>query len=315
MDPATLIDQLTTYEDLPVEAIVEATEHRTEMAPLLCGLIEAFLAAEGPREDDDNRIFLAVHLLGGWREPSAYRPMARLLMSDKERLNRALGEAITETVPGIMLNLFDGDPRPLRDVIACETADEMARSGMLQVLATLTERGDLAKSETAAYLRDLHDRLRPRAESHVWIGWATSIALLGLTDLVELVTTARDRGWIDGDLYDEEVFLGELDLHNNDPTHAAPSLTRVLPFDDTVKTLAEWVSISGEHLAHDWDAIGDDLGDRMLDEDGLDPDADLAPLDEPLEPVTNPYRHVGRNDPCPCGSGKKFKKCCLGKVA
>ena len=22
---------------------------------------------------------------------------------------------------------------------------------------------------------------------------------------------------------------------------------------------------------------------------------------------------VGRNDPCPCGSGKKFKKCCLGR--
>lgn len=24
---------------------------------------------------------------------------------------------------------------------------------------------------------------------------------------------------------------------------------------------------------------------------------------------------AGRNDPCPCGSGKKFKKCCYGKVA
>ena len=23
---------------------------------------------------------------------------------------------------------------------------------------------------------------------------------------------------------------------------------------------------------------------------------------------------VGRNDPCPCGSGNKFKRCCLGKV-
>ena len=23
---------------------------------------------------------------------------------------------------------------------------------------------------------------------------------------------------------------------------------------------------------------------------------------------------VGRNDPCPCGSGKKYKQCCLGKV-
>jgi len=25
--------------------------------------------------------------------------------------------------------------------------------------------------------------------------------------------------------------------------------------------------------------------------------------------ATNPYAGVGRNDPCPCGSGKKFKKC------
>jgi preprotein translocase subunit SecA len=25
--------------------------------------------------------------------------------------------------------------------------------------------------------------------------------------------------------------------------------------------------------------------------------------------ATNPYKNVGRNDPCPCGSGKKYKKC------
>jgi len=23
-------------------------------------------------------------------------------------------------------------------------------------------------------------------------------------------------------------------------------------------------------------------------------------------------RKVGRNDPCPCGSGKKYKRCCAG---
>src|SRR6056297_42933 len=23
--------------------------------------------------------------------------------------------------------------------------------------------------------------------------------------------------------------------------------------------------------------------------------------------------HIGRNEPCPCGSGKKYKKCCLDK--
>jgi uncharacterized protein YecA (UPF0149 family) len=26
------------------------------------------------------------------------------------------------------------------------------------------------------------------------------------------------------------------------------------------------------------------------------------------------YTDTGRNDPCPCGSGKKFKKCCMGLI-
>jgi len=36
--------------------------------------------------------------------------------------------------------------------------------------------------------------------------------------------------------------------------------------------------------------------------------------DNPNEPDFNPVKHAqepGRNDPCPCGSGKKYKKCCL----
>jgi hypothetical protein len=36
--------------------------------------------------------------------------------------------------------------------------------------------------------------------------------------------------------------------------------------------------------------------------------------DEEFEDKPEPYRRpgpkVGRNDPCPCGSGKKYKKCC-----
>jgi len=35
----------------------------------------------------------------------------------------------------------------------------------------------------------------------------------------------------------------------------------------------------------------------------------MTPLSAPVEP-TSPDRKVGRNDPCPCGSGKKYKKCC-----
>ena len=31
------------------------------------------------------------------------------------------------------------------------------------------------------------------------------------------------------------------------------------------------------------------------------------------QPVRNAEKKVGPNDPCPCGSGKKYKKCCMQK--
>jgi SEC-C motif-containing protein len=35
-------------------------------------------------------------------------------------------------------------------------------------------------------------------------------------------------------------------------------------------------------------------------------DGDLVPE----KPIVREAPKVGRNDPCPCGSGKKYKKCC-----
>lgn len=32
-------------------------------------------------------------------------------------------------------------------------------------------------------------------------------------------------------------------------------------------------------------------------------------FEEPKEPYVRDVK-IGRNDPCPCGSGKKYKKCC-----
>ncbi len=43
----------------------------------------------------------------------------------------------------------------------------------------------------------------------------------------------------------------------------------------------------------------------------LDSDGDEGFGDFPTGTFTNPFKQIGRNDPCPCGSGKKFKRCCL----
>jgi preprotein translocase subunit SecA len=37
---------------------------------------------------------------------------------------------------------------------------------------------------------------------------------------------------------------------------------------------------------------------------------DGTQVDHKPEPVRNRAPRVGRNDPCPCGSGKKYKQCC-----
>lgn len=41
----------------------------------------------------------------------------------------------------------------------------------------------------------------------------------------------------------------------------------------------------------------------------------MKPMEYYPTPIQREKGKVGRNDPCPCGSGKKFKKCCLFRKA
>ncbi|MBW6479721.1 MAG: SEC-C domain-containing protein [Bacteroidales bacterium] len=48
---------------------------------------------------------------------------------------------------------------------------------------------------------------------------------------------------------------------------------------------------------------------------GIEPDkpediSDIERLLNPPKPITKAIT-IGRNEPCPCGSGKKYKHCCL----
>jgi preprotein translocase subunit SecA len=55
-------------------------------------------------------------------------------------------------------------------------------------------------------------------------------------------------------------------------------------------------------------------GDRPPTSDGMSSNGDGSELKLDLAPVRRDVPKVGRNEPCPCGSGKKFKNCC-GRVA
>ena len=69
----------------------------------------------------------------------------------------------------------------------------------------------------------------------------------------------------------------------------------------------------GHWKEYDVDDFDDDFVDDNDDEEFVDDDYYLKPA--PPATVIHESPRVGRNEPCPCGSGKKFKKCCLNKTA
>ncbi len=60
-------------------------------------------------------------------------------------------------------------------------------------------------------------------------------------------------------------------------------------------------------------ASGDEAGNRGQLDAAMN--RNQQSTEKKREPVRNAGRKVGRNDPCPCGSGKKFKSCCMRKTA
>jgi hypothetical protein len=196
-----LLDQLGSGEGLPIEAIRTATADRTMVAPLL---VEAIERCEPTSEVEKNGLFIAFHLLGQWREQSAYRTLARFLR--RPDIELILGDATTETCHRVMASVFDGDPRPIYDIIRDSEADEFVRGRIFDALVILVFRGELDRTAVADFLRSAMDELQPQQESAVWDGWQGAIALLGLIELAPLVREAFRRGLIDETLTSLEDF-------------------------------------------------------------------------------------------------------------
>ncbi len=111
MDAVRVLEELSEWGRLPVEAIQAAQADRDTMTPLFLDTIDDLLSLEDAAEPA--ALFFIFHLLGEWREKSAYRPLASFLQLPRDVLNEILGDCITETSHRVMAAVFDGDPDPL----------------------------------------------------------------------------------------------------------------------------------------------------------------------------------------------------------
>ena len=290
-----LYDLAATGNELPRAAMRWALDHWDEAGPRLVGLVEAYARGLDRSEETERALFFAIHLLGEKAETAAFAPLCRLLLDlDREAADLILGDAVTVTLRSILISTYDGDLAALRAVIEAETADDFVREGALLALAYLTRMGRVPEAEMHAYLLHLLAEMRPQAEHFVWIGWLLAVAHLGYEDLAEQAEGLIRRGFVSERDWRIADFRNDLRRTLADPERMVGfTHDRIGPFTDAIGELEGW------HAVPDVDA------------------SDTVPM--PLElgdyevqlPITNPLRGVGRNDPCPCGSGKKFKKCCL----
>ena len=294
MDTTAIIHKLTQAEGLPREALKAASAQRAEMVPVFLKEIEDHLTLKPAARLKPTPLFFIFHLLGEWREKAAYRPLARFLRCPREEVDTILGDAITTTSHRVIASVFDGDPQPLYDIILDPNAEQFIRSRMCEALAMVTLRGDLDRTLAGRFLRDAFIEMQPQAQCYVWVGWQSAIAMLGMSDLKSLVKKAFDRGFIDSHVLgfdDFEQDLKQCIEHPGEPLW--PNDDEYTLFGDTVDELSNWYCFTEQYSE---------------DQERWRQQADTNPILS--QPYENPFKGVGRNDPCPCGSGKKFKKCC-----
>jgi hypothetical protein len=298
MEPEKILHELTYADGLPREALKAASAQRVEMLPLFLDEIETYLALEPAARAKPTPLFFIFHLLGEWREKAAYRPLARLLRLPRRDADAIFGDGITTTSHRVMAAVFDGDPEPLYQIILDPKAEEFIRTGMCEALAMVTLRGELDRAVAGRFLRDAFINLQPQRQNFVWVGWESAIAMLGMSELKILVKKAFDRGFIDSHVLGFEHFEQDLRRgieHPGEPWR--PDDREYTRFGDTIDELSGWYCFT-EQYSEDQERWRQQAEANLL-------------LSQPFE---NPFKGVGRNDPCPCGSGKKFKKCCHATV-
>ena len=282
MDVETAIQAFASAgNDLPREAMQWALDHWDEVAPELLSVLERYTSGADRSDETASAVFFILHLAGEKQDTRVF-PLLCRLAQDGEAVEAALGDGTTTTLKRILISTYDGDLDTLKGLIEAAEADEFVRAGALEVLPNLTATGRIPREETEAYLLE---------------------ALSGV------VRQAFGRGLID------PMVIGDIrrDLGR---TLADPELSGWYAFSDAAKRDQE------RHATGPQDA-------RRTFADT--PQSSVAPFKgvsnslRRRKPGFAPRMHgcgrrlprcrrsprLGRNDPCPCGSGKKFKKCCL----
>ncbi len=311
-----LIDDICSPEPARVSvALQAAAPQRETLAPVL--LARLLQAAAQPQKwtgikEQPSPIFLP-YLAAAWKLADAHALLVALLRLPPDDCNAMLGDFITEGARLTLADTWPGDLRAIEALALDERAEPFARGAGLGAAALRCARKLLPREDVVALLsRCAALPLDPDQENDsIFAGQIVSTVLdLQAWELRGTVTALFERELVD------PFFCGDLDAVLADLKPGAaftPDAGRFPPpITDAWEAVRGWCFFAGLLPGRrPWAAPR--ASEAAAAGPRPEPPAREAGL--PAEPWSEPkpYRappKTGRNDPCPCGSGKKYKKCC-----
>lgn len=295
---------------LPVEAIRAARSHRELMIPrLIAAIREATARAREGNLPEGKVHFFALFLLIEFKVEEAFPALVEAFSLPDELPSDLFGDAVHSTWP-IALALFAAErPDFIDGLISDRALNKYVRWAAAQSYVHLVRDGRLTREDAVERLRQLLRQATERSDADIAGGLVCVLLSFGPVEAVVDLREAFDRKVVDICLVGWDDVERSIDEDNDEMRNA---MDHCPPTEiDTIEELQHWAAFREEPPkrpipppVHVWSPHGASLSSPA------GPALREAPFGPPASPVEPRGDRVGRNDPCPCGSGKKFKKCC-----
>ena len=309
MTCSEILKQLERAPEPPDEVLEAAAEQWEALVPKLIAVLEEVIAdPERVLADEDYTLHLyAIALLAQFEETRAADCFVRLFSLPGDLASELTGNLLVIDGPEVLASVCGGSSVPLLRLALDESLDGLVRDRAIEALAIQVVWKQRDRLDAVQDLRTLfHGGLARPGDDFVWSALVSAVCNLGANELLPEVREAIADGLVDEDLHTLEE-VEEL-LAPQERSFAEFYATFHDPIVDAGQAVLDWLK---EDEAEDDEDDEDDEDEENEDEELPEKtsSADLHPFIASSEPYIAPKK-VGRNDPCPCGSGKKFKKCC-----
>ena len=276
-------------------AVAEAVARRDEVIPSLLRILER-VADDSDRfaPDRDHMGWIhAVFLLAQFREPRASPLLVRIFSSPEELDFDLIDDLVTEKLGSILASVSNGDLSGMKALIENEQAHELVRSAAMRGLLTMVAHDPSRREPVLAYFASLFSKLE-REPNYTWSALACAYADLGPEELLDGIRQAYEDGLVDPQVIRWKEIEDEL---KGGQKTARRRLTRDrLPLVTDAAAEIRW-----------WTSFAEEIEPQDYVEPSLVPSPNRPAWQQPFRRAGP---KVGRNAPCPCGSGLKYKKCC-----